>query len=69
MPRYLFQESHIWEAGDPVDPNGRVHKTKRPTLPRARKSLPEPGTGRRWVLLSIDGEPAPERLRTATSEE
>lgn len=69
MPRYAFQESRIWEAGDPVDPDGRVHKTKQRALWRARRSLPAPGTGRKWILISIDGEPVDDRLRTATTEE
>lgn len=57
MPKYVFQESKIWESGNPVDPNGRVFKTKRRSLERAKKSLPIPGGGRWWVLISIDGEP------------
>lgn len=49
--RYLFQQSLIWEAGDPVDPRGDVHVVTARTLTRARRRLPAPGTGRKWVLV------------------
>ncbi|HEY9412393.1 MAG TPA: hypothetical protein VIP77_22635 [Jiangellaceae bacterium] len=69
MPRYVFQESRIWEAGDPIDPDGRVHRTRQRTLARARKHLPAPDVGRRWVLISIDGEPATEAHGSETPAE
>lgn len=53
--RFTFQQSQIWEAGDPVaeympkiaikvkpGPNGEQ---------RARRKLPSPEMGRRWILV------------------
>lgn len=49
--RYVFQQSRIWESGDPVDPHGERIKRKARSEDRARKTLPDPGMGRRWVLV------------------
>lgn len=50
--RFIFQQSRIFEAGDPIDPNGEQRIVKGKDEQRARAQLPSPGTGRRWVLLS-----------------
>ena len=57
MPKYVFHESYIWEAGDPVDlDNGRRFKTKARSLERVKLPL-NSSVGRNWVLISVDGEP------------
>jgi len=48
---FKFQQSKIWEAGDPVDPYGQVKRIKGKSLDKAVKRLPDPGLGRRWVAV------------------
>lgn len=50
MARYSFQTSMIWEAGDPVDPNGDFKIIKAKSEENARKRLPDAGLGRKWIL-------------------
>lgn len=49
--RYVFQESKIFEAGDPVDTARTKKVIKAKTEARARSLLPRPETGRRWILV------------------
>lgn len=50
MARYTFRTSRIWEAGDPVDPNGQHAYIKAKSEERARRQLPDAGLGRKWIL-------------------
>lgn len=54
--RYIFQQSQIMEAGDPVDPRGSVIKIKATTEQKARKQLAKHKTpvGRVWVLVRTE---------------
>ena len=49
--RFVFQESLIWEHGDPVDPRRPQKVIKAKSEPKARRLLPKPDTGRTWVLV------------------
>lgn len=52
---FTFQESKIWESGDPVDPNGDRKKIRAKSEMKARKKLPETSSiGRVWVLVGND---------------
>ena len=56
MKTYIFQESLIWEAGDPVDPLGRQVKIRAKTELQARTKLRRHKTsslGRVWVLTTV----------------
>jgi hypothetical protein len=56
--KYVFQRSKIWEAGNPIDASSKPVSVKVPDgspEARARKKLPEPGTGRVWILVGIEG--------------
>lgn len=56
---YTFQTSFIMEAGDPVDPRGKVVTVKAKSEARARRTLPDIGIGRRWILVNTsDTRPA-----------
>lgn len=54
---FTFQESKIWEAGDPVAPDQPRHRVKNKTEERARKKLPKNGMGRKWILVATDDQP------------
>ena len=49
---FTFKQSKIWEAGDPVDPDGETVSVRAKSEGKARMILPSPGTGRVWVLLT-----------------
>ena len=50
--RYVFKESMIWDAYNAVDHlRGKQVKVKAKSETRARQNLPEPGTGRVWILI------------------
>jgi hypothetical protein len=54
--RYIFQQSRILEAGDPVDQDRKKVVIKVPDGSpehRARRQLPLPGMGRIWVLVGV----------------
>lgn len=53
--KYIFQESKIWEAGNPVDPNGKRVTIKMPKADekKARRKLPPTDLGRQWVLVEV----------------
>ncbi|MGW4270835.1 hypothetical protein ACWEGQ_00355 [Streptomyces seoulensis] len=56
--RYAFQQSKIWEAGNPVDPNAAKVTIKVPANKgeaAARRKLPLAEMGRVWVLISTSG--------------
>ena len=48
---FVFQESKIWEAGNPVDPLGKTVRIKAKNELRARRRLPETNLGRVWILI------------------
>jgi hypothetical protein len=50
---YYFQQSRIWESGNPVDPKSPVRsvKVRKGNAGRARQQLPPAGTGRIWVQI------------------
>lgn len=48
---FVFQESQIMTAGNPVDPNGKICSVKNKTEERARRKLPNTSLGRTWVLI------------------
>ena len=55
MKIFIFQESEIWEAGNPVDPTGKQVKIVAKTEEKARRKLrlkPTSSIGRRWILVS-----------------
>jgi hypothetical protein len=55
--RYIFQQSKIWEAGNPVDQDSKPLSVKVPhNSPehRARRRLPPPGMGRIWLLVCVE---------------
>lgn len=57
--RFTFQQSKIWEAGNPVDPETDPVTVKMPPgrgEASARRLLPKPGTGRVWVLVGSGDE-------------
>jgi len=54
---FMYQESKIWEAGNPVDVNGKWVRIKAKTEERARKQLPDPDSGRTWVLIKSSESP------------
>lgn len=56
MARFVFQQSMIFEAGNPVDPHGEVKTIKAKSEPKARRQLPAM-TGRTWVLIEKKGLP------------
>jgi hypothetical protein len=54
--RYIFQQSRILEAGDPVDQESKKVVIKVPDGSpehRARRLLPPSGMGRIWVLVDV----------------
>lgn len=51
MPYFTFQEGKIFEAGNDVNPKGRKITFKTKNEKNARGKLPQPGVGRRWVLI------------------
>ncbi|WP_433855144.1 hypothetical protein [Streptomyces kronopolitis] len=56
--RVTFQQSRIWEAGNPVDPNTDKVTVKVPPgkgEASARRRLPQADTGRVWVLVGTTG--------------
>lgn len=53
---FTFQQSKIFEAGNPVDPHGHRVRIKAKSEERARGRLGSPGSGRSWVLI----DPKPE---------
>lgn len=49
--KYIFKWSKILESGDPVDPMGKEVSIKATSERRARMRLPDPESGRTWVLI------------------
>lgn len=54
---YTFQQSKIWEAGDPVDSRQPRKRIKGKTEQAARKKLGKNDMGRKWVLVATDEKP------------
>lgn len=51
---YVFQETRIWEgSNDNPDPTRTKRRIKAASEERARRKLPVPGLGRKWVLVEI----------------
>jgi hypothetical protein len=52
MPRYIFQQSKIWEGGSStVAPDKPRIKIKAVSLEKAMKRLPDPDMGRFWIKV------------------
>lgn len=54
---YTFQQSRIWEHGDPVDKNQPRKRIKAKSEEKARKRLPKNDMGRKWILVATDEQP------------
>lgn len=63
MPRYIFQQSMIWEGTGKVDPHGEIKNIKAKDEQRARRRLPSAGLGRDWILVDMRGEGASRYMR------
>lgn len=51
---FEFQESKIWEGGNPLDPNGKKVMIRAKSENRARRKLPKNSSiGRHWILISF----------------
>lgn len=51
---YTFRLSHIWTAHDPIDESRAPVRIKAKNEERARAHLPEPGMGRKWLLVNTE---------------
>lgn len=55
---YTFQESLIFEAGDPVDLTSKTFRVKGRSEQKAWAKLPAPSSiGRNWVLIRVGAVP------------
>lgn len=49
--RYIFRESHPLEGRDTPDLDKEPIRVTATSEDRARKRLPDPGSGRKWILI------------------